>query len=175
MVGLLVVELVVAGVPAPGGGRNHGPGLPRRVVTWACGDNCGHRGDKGGVSATGLGLGQSSTPRQLSLCSGAPAFPANAINPTPVLRSSGGNPARLRRLREGVLAPGQGKLAGMEGHTQYTQRQSEVNMPRMQLTPPPVIYTFSLKTRAAGAYHISGSRKCESTKSEKLKRGERQT
>lgn len=35
VVGLFVVELVVAGVSAPGSGCDHGTGLPRGVVTWA--------------------------------------------------------------------------------------------------------------------------------------------
>lgn len=78
-------------------------------------------------------------------CSGAPAFPANAVNPSPVLRSSGRNPARQHRLREGVLARGQGELVGMEGLTQRTQRQSEVNMPRMQLTPHYICFQFEGK------------------------------
>lgn len=149
VVGLLVVELVVAGVPAPRGRRDHGPRLPRRVVTRACGDKDGHRGDKGNVSATGLE--HTSTLGQLSLCSGAAAFPVKAINPSPVLRSSVRIPARQHRLGEGVLAHGQGKLVGMEGLTQYTQRQSEVNMPRMQLTPHYICFQFEGK----GSWSIS--------------------
>lgn len=80
VVGLLVVELVVAGVPAPGGGRDHGPGLPRRVVTWACGDNDGHK-----ALSVPQGWRWDRPARQGSchMCSGAPAFPANPINPSP--------------------------------------------------------------------------------------------
>lgn len=143
VVGLLVVELVVAGVPAPGGGCDHGPGLPRRVVTWACGDSDGH---KALSVAQGWGWDRPAPQGSWHTCSGAPAFPANPINPSPVLRSSGRNPARQHRLREGVLAHrGQGKLVGMEGLTQYTQRQSQVNMPRMQLTPHYICFQFEGK------------------------------
>lgn len=84
-------------------------------------------------------------------CSGAPAFPANPITPSPVLRSSSRNSARQHRLREGDLARGQGKLVRMEGLTQYTQRQSEVNMPRMQLTPHYICFQFEGK----GSWSIS--------------------
>lgn len=83
VVGLLVVELVVTGVPAPGGGRNHGPGLPRRVVTWACEGKDGHKGDKGGVSATGPGLGQSGTPRHLSHVLWGVSLPSQRCKPFP--------------------------------------------------------------------------------------------
>ena len=39
-------------------------------------------------------------------CSVAPAFPAKAVNPSLVLRSSDRNPARQHRLAEGALACG---------------------------------------------------------------------
>lgn len=145
MVGLLVVELVVAGVPAAGGGRDHGPRLPRRVVPWACGARTAQR-TQGRCQRRGAGAGTGRHPPHGSChtCSGAPAFPANATNPSLVL-SSGRNPARQRRLGEGVLTRGQGKLVGMEGLTQHPQRQSELNMPRMQLTPHYICFQFEGK------------------------------
>lgn len=62
MVSLFVVELVVTGVPATSRSCDHGTGLPRCIVPWAL----ERQGPKGGVTATGLGLGQTSAPQHLS-------------------------------------------------------------------------------------------------------------
>lgn len=56
-------------------------------------------------------------------CSVAPAFAAEAINPSRVLRGSDRNPARQHRFVEGALACGQGKLVGMKDLTRCTERQ----------------------------------------------------
>lgn len=79
--------------------------------------------EKSGVTATGLGLGQPAPHSTCHKCPVVPVVPAKSINPFPVLRSSGRNPARQHRLREGDLARGGGKLVGMKDLTQHTQRQ----------------------------------------------------
>lgn len=106
-------------------------------------------------------------------CSVAPAFPAKPINPSPVLRSSGRNPAKHNGLRGGFGTQTR-EVSWDEGsHATYTK--AEVRCTCRGCNLPPVIYVFSLKARAAGTHRISATRQCESTRSEELERGERQT
>lgn len=66
VVGLFVVELVVAGVSAPGSGCDHGTGLPRGVVTWAFRrGGQGEKETKSGHYRHRRQLGKTSTPQHL--------------------------------------------------------------------------------------------------------------
>lgn len=76
VVSLLVVELIVAGVPAPGSSCDHGPGLSQRIVTWACGRRMG-------TKETKAVLVQQGTDKQLSHVLWGSNLPSQCYKPLP--------------------------------------------------------------------------------------------